>query len=482
MVLWSNAIRLEVGGNGLSGTIAVNDGNWHHVACVYNPVSATPVELYVDGVLDAAGSLTVPTNTGTSVDMRIGQRVDGINHFDGEIDEVRVWNTAKSQIELTANMNNEMCSIPSDLVAYYRFNQGVAAGSNPTETVLIDDSGNGNNGTLTNMALNGATSNWVTGVTLTPGVTSSLLVDAACDSYTWAANSTTYASSGNYSVTLSGANSTGCDSILSLVLTINTANDLTTNTVACDSFTWGVNGTTYTSSTTVSETLTTGQGCSYLHTLNLTLGTSYDTTYQVEACGEFTWPLDGNTYTINGTYPYVMNSPVECDSIAYLDLFIIPFATVMVQDNGDGSLTASGQGTDYQWIDCATNLPLSGETSSTFTPTMNGSYAVYMNGDPFFCGDTSECIVVDDVGIQENMIGDFNVHPNPTNGDLTVDLGQLYSAVSISVMTVTGQELEVINTVNSDKVNVELKGASGIYLLKIQADSGHPAVLRVMKK
>jgi hypothetical protein len=114
-VLWANAIRLEVGGNGLSGSIVVNDGNWHHVACVYDPTSPTPVRLYVDGLLDVAGSITVPVNTGSSVTMRIGQRIDGVNSFDGEIDEVRVWNTAKSLVELTANMNNEMCSIPSEL-------------------------------------------------------------------------------------------------------------------------------------------------------------------------------------------------------------------------------------------------------------------------------------------------------------------------------------------------------------------------------
>ena len=31
-VLFNNAIRFEVNGNGVNGTIPVNDGNWHHVA------------------------------------------------------------------------------------------------------------------------------------------------------------------------------------------------------------------------------------------------------------------------------------------------------------------------------------------------------------------------------------------------------------------------------------------------------------------
>ncbi|MGB1041433.1 MAG: LamG-like jellyroll fold domain-containing protein, partial [Flavobacteriales bacterium] len=60
-VLWGNAIRIEVGGNGLSGSIPVNDGNWHHVAVVYNPSATNKYSLYVDSVLDVTGNLTVST-------------------------------------------------------------------------------------------------------------------------------------------------------------------------------------------------------------------------------------------------------------------------------------------------------------------------------------------------------------------------------------------------------------------------------------
>ena len=74
-VLWSNAIRLEVGGNGVSGTIPVNDGNWHHVAAVWDPTATNTVSLYVDGALDTANNLTVPLNTVGGTGLRIGQRV-----------------------------------------------------------------------------------------------------------------------------------------------------------------------------------------------------------------------------------------------------------------------------------------------------------------------------------------------------------------------------------------------------------------------
>lgn len=168
-VLWSNAIRLEVNGNGVSGTIPVNDGQWHHVAAVYDPSAPSPVSLYVDGVLDVAGSLSVTVNTGSDFDLRIGKRIEGLPMFDGSIDEVRVWNTARLQSELAANMTKEFCAIPSELVAYYQFNQGNAGNPNFGETTLNDNSGGGNDGTLLNMTLSGAESNWVTGATMAPG-------------------------------------------------------------------------------------------------------------------------------------------------------------------------------------------------------------------------------------------------------------------------------------------------------------------------
>ncbi len=166
-LLWSNSIRLEVAGNGISGTIPVNDGNWHHVAAVYDPTATNKVSLYIDGVLNVSGNLTVAVNTSTSVKMRIGQRVDGINHFNGSIDEVRVWNIARTAAQIQADMNTEYCATQTGLVAYYQLNNGTAGGSNSGLTTATDSSGNNYSGTLNNFALTGATSNYVTGATLT---------------------------------------------------------------------------------------------------------------------------------------------------------------------------------------------------------------------------------------------------------------------------------------------------------------------------
>ena len=480
-VLWANAIRIEVGGNGLSGSIAVNDGIWHHVAVVYDPASATPAQLYVDGVLDVSGSITVPVNTGSTTNLRIGQRIDNINGFNGLIDEVRVWNTAKTLVELTANMNNELCSTAPDLKAYYRMNQGIAGGANTTITSSNDDSGNGYTGTLSGFALSGTTSNWVTGAILANGMSTSYTQLSECGSYTWPVNSTLYSTSGVYSDVLPGANATGCDSIVTIDLTIHTANNLSTNVTECDSYTWSVNGQTYTSSTTVVEAQVTGQGCPYNHTLNLTLGQSDSGTEAVTTCNSYTWSANGQTYTSTGMYIETLTNSSGCDSIATLNLTIESVDNT-VTDNNDLTITANDASATYQWLDCDNvYAQITGATSQTFTATQNGSYAVQVTSGG--CIDTSSCTVIDYVGL--NDIADFgsiSIYPNPTTGELNISLGSSLESRMITVRNIEGRIVKELTIENTSFIQLELLFETGIYFIEVSDASGKSSTNKIVLK
>ncbi|WP_274475838.1 LamG-like jellyroll fold domain-containing protein [Mangrovimonas aestuarii] len=164
-VLWSNAIRLEIAGSGLSGTIAVNDGNWHHVAVTFDP-SGNTMSLYVDGVLDTAGIMS-SVNSGITTNVRIGKRIDNASPFQGSIDEVRIWDVARTQAEIQADMNNELCDNTPNLIGYYKLNEGTADGDNTGLTTAFDTV-NSNDGTLSGFDLTtGSTSNWVAGASIT---------------------------------------------------------------------------------------------------------------------------------------------------------------------------------------------------------------------------------------------------------------------------------------------------------------------------
>jgi len=225
-LLWSNSIRLEIGGSGVSGTTAVNDSLWHHVAAVYNPNSAKTVELFVDGVSCGTGNFTSTPAT-TAGNVVIGRRIDGVNNFGGDIDEFRLWNIALTQSQIQAHMNGEICAPPSNLVLYYTMNDGVADGSNSSNTTLTDHAGT-NNGTVQNFNLSGSSSNWTYGQNLSQTMYDTV-VATACSQYMIPDSSGYWDATGTYSWTfnqVSGA-SAGCDSIVTYDLTIDTVDTRT---------------------------------------------------------------------------------------------------------------------------------------------------------------------------------------------------------------------------------------------------------------
>lgn len=109
-------------------------GVWHHVAAVR---SNSIWKLYLDGVqLTLTDSTVSPRQPDNSTTI-------GLNNYQGSIDEVRVWNVARTQAELQEYMHRTLIGSEAGLVAYWRYNEG-------TGIIAGDSSGHGNDGTLTN--------------------------------------------------------------------------------------------------------------------------------------------------------------------------------------------------------------------------------------------------------------------------------------------------------------------------------------------
>ena len=110
---------------------------------------------------------------------------------------------------------------------------------------------------------------------------------------------------------------TGCDSVVTLNLTINNSTTVDTTAAACDSLVWY--GNTYTSTGTYTDTLQTTSGCDSVVTLNLTINnsTTGDTT---AAADSLVWY--GNTYTSTGTFTETLQTTSGCDSVVTLNLTI----------------------------------------------------------------------------------------------------------------------------------------------------------------
>ncbi|MBS1650429.1 MAG: hypothetical protein JSU07_00325, partial [Bacteroidetes bacterium] len=142
-------------------TSNVNTGNWVHVCAMFTSNPSGKMWLYINGVLEAQKLTGVSSNARSATsNVNFGRIQTGINYYNGDLDEVRVWNKVLTSCEIISTMNCEMTPPNSNLWNYYQFNQGTAAGNNTGMTTVPNVMG-GNNATLYNMALTGSSSNFI---------------------------------------------------------------------------------------------------------------------------------------------------------------------------------------------------------------------------------------------------------------------------------------------------------------------------------
>ena len=217
--------------------------------------------------------------------------------------------------------------------------------------------------------------------------------DSACDTYEW--NGETFTVSGDYTRHFSNVN--GCDSSVTLHLTISNSNFIDFSDFACDEYTW--NGVTYTASGDYTVTFTNAAGCDSTVTLHLTV--NHSTTGLVEAttCDEYTW--NGATYTTSGDYPMTFTNAAGCDSVVTLHLTVNHSVTELVE------ATACD---DYTWN--GATYTASGDYPVTFT-TANGCDSVVtlrLTINPSYTVDVYDTAMRE----HEYVFGDFTFTPHDT--------------------------------------------------------------------
>jgi len=166
------------GNNWIYATSAVNDNAWHHIAVTWAYTSGTSgtAAIYIDGIgATSTVYTTYPAyaannnNTGTFVFGKPNY-FESTNYFNGTVSELRIWNVARSAAQIFQNYRRLLTGNETGLVAYNRFNQGTASGTNTEITTVVNnDLSGGFTGTLNgNFTLTGSSSNWVSGFSIRP--------------------------------------------------------------------------------------------------------------------------------------------------------------------------------------------------------------------------------------------------------------------------------------------------------------------------
>ena len=207
----------------------------------------------------------------------------------------------------------------------------------------------------------------------------------SCDSYTW--NGATYTVSGNYTQSFTAVN--GNDSIVTLHLTVNNPVHTAVTAESCDSYEW--NGQTYTVSGDYTHEHLDANGCTQVDTLHLTVNDTLHIEFADSTCTAYVW--NGQTYTASGDYTQTFAAANGCDSVVTLHLTIVPAITPVISVTGslaacgDGSatLTVPGLYNSFAWS--------TGSTDPAITVSEAGFYWVTAT-DVYGCEGVSEMVQV----------------------------------------------------------------------------------------
>jgi len=255
-----------------------------------------------------------------------------------------------------------------------------------------------------------------------------------------------------YVSTLAGQADNGCDLIITENITVLEPTENTVDVEVCsgDSYVFedGTELTEITEDETYVSTLA-GQadnGCDLIVTENITVLEPTENTVDVEVCSGDSYTFEDGTeltdITENETYVSTLSGQADngCDLIVTENITVNSVSDTSTSLN-EATITANNASATYVWLDCDDNFAvIPGETSQSFTATAIGNYAVELTENG--CVEVSECVTITTLSILENSFSkQISVYPNPTSGNLQIDLGETHQNIEIVVRNILGQQV-----------------------------------------
>jgi len=206
-------------------------------------------------------------------------------------------------------------------------------------------------------------------------------------------------------------------------------------------------------------------------TLSVTAGTLNDATGWQWYSGTCGGTAAGSGTSINVSTPgtYFVRGEGGCVTAGTCVTVTVTQTTLNLNTTIAGTTISSAQGTaQYQWINCGTgNSVIAGATSQSFIAPANGSYAVIVTKSG--CTDTSACVTISNLGIDDLNFEDVSVYPNPSNGKITVSFNKEVNLKSFVIRDVTGRMVREEKPQTTSGITFDISTeAQGIYFLNIE--------------
>ncbi|WP_222845938.1 T9SS type B sorting domain-containing protein [Flavilitoribacter nigricans] len=228
-------------------------------------------------------------------------------------------------------------------------------------------------------------------LTVLPTFTEAVAADI-CDGESYEFGPQTLTTGGTYTEIFTAAN--GCDSTVTLTLTILPTFTETIDAEICDGDSYEFGPQTLTTGGTYTEVFTAANGCDSTVTLNLTILPTFTETVDAEICDGDSYEFGTQTLTTDGTYTEVFTASNGCDSTVTLNLTVLPILTETIDaeicDNdfytfGNQNISTPGTYTETftSSIGCDSTVTLNLTVLPTFTEAVT---AEICDGDSYEFG------------------------------------------------------------------------------------------------
>jgi hypothetical protein len=148
--------------------------------------------------------------------------------------------------------------------------------------------------------------------------------------------------------------------------------------------------------------------------------------------------------------------------------------------NADTAFAVVGAAS-YQWLDCsAGDTVITGATSSWYKAPVSGNYSVIIGG--VTCtGDTSACATIAATSVNQLSTINFNMFPNPNNGDFVITTKGNEKDLTVDVMNTVGQVVYSTKlTTNTTNINLN-NVAKGSYIVRIYNNNTSTQEILIVK-
>jgi hypothetical protein len=271
-----------------------------------------------------------------------------------------------------------------------------------------------------------------------------------CDGESVAIGETVFENTGQYQVILENAADNGCDSIIDVNLTVHPLETTDISTTICPGFAFLIGGTAYTESGLYIETIPSSNGCDSTVTLNLTVSAALTREINHTICFGGSFVFGGDTLTSGGIYTDTFPINDQCDSVIILNLSQVPkidlIETTVQTDDGDGSGAIT--------IELTGGIPpylffwSTGDTTQNLSGLVAGSYMLIVS-DAFNCLSEFEFVVQLSTGLEDmrQNLPSVSVYPSPVKSgeQFVIDINNKASdarTVDLDILQLDGKIIQ----------------------------------------